>query len=134
MDLPPAMSVTVGAVHAGDVAALERLLDAEPRLLTDRIREPDCYRDSGRDQYFLDPKLFWFVANNPTPNDDNPENVPLEPTPSLTITTRPGLVEYPFPLREGVFAYLRLPVDLSAADVKRLTADLAALVIDADAS
>ena len=66
----------VGAVHAGDVAALERLLDAEPRLLTDRIREPDCYRDSGRDQYFLDPKLFWFVANNPTLIDRMPANMP----------------------------------------------------------
>jgi ankyrin repeat protein len=62
----PAFRAAVDALHAGDVAALDRLLDAEPRLLRERIREPSCYRDSGRDQYFLDPQLLWFVANNPT--------------------------------------------------------------------
>ena len=72
----PAFRAAVDAVHAGDVAALERLLDAEPRLLTDRIREPDCYRDSGRAQYFLDPRLFWFIANNPTLIDTLPPNMP----------------------------------------------------------
>lgn len=54
-----------------------------------------------------------------------------EPAPIGTATTaRSGLVEYPFPLREGRFAYLRLPADLNASDVKRLNAYLAALVID----
>jgi len=43
-----------------------------------------------------------------------------------------GLVEYPFPLREGRFAYLRLPVDLSKADVQRLTAYLNTLVMDSN--
>lgn len=43
---------------------------------------------------------------------------------------RTGLVEYPFPLREGRFAYLRLPADLKAADVKRLTIYLNALASD----
>lgn len=72
----PAFRAAVDAIHAGDVRALERLLDAEPRLLTDRIREPDCYHDSGRDQYFLDPKLFWFIANNPTLIETLPANTP----------------------------------------------------------
>lgn len=72
----PAFRAAVDAIHAGDVMALERLLDAEPRLLTERIREPDCYRDSGRDQYFLDPKLFWFIANNPTLIESLPANMP----------------------------------------------------------
>lgn len=62
----PSFRAAVDAVQSGDVPVLEQLLDSEPRLLTERIREPDCYRDSGRSQYFLDPKLFWFVANNPT--------------------------------------------------------------------
>jgi hypothetical protein len=44
---------------------------------------------------------------------------------------RTGLVEYPFPLREGRFAYLRLPADLNAADVKRLVAYLNTLVLEA---
>jgi peptide-methionine (S)-S-oxide reductase len=56
----------VDALHRGDVATLERLIDAEPRLLREHIREPECYREARRSQYFRDPKLFWFVANNPT--------------------------------------------------------------------
>ena len=43
-----------------------------------------------------------------------------------------GLVEYPFPLREGRFAYLRLPADLKLAEVKRLTAYLQTLAVDAE--
>jgi hypothetical protein len=72
----PSFRAAVDALHAGDLSTLNRLLDAEPRLLTERIREPDCYRDSGRDQYFLDPKLFWFVANNPTLIETMPANMP----------------------------------------------------------
>jgi hypothetical protein len=45
-------------------------------------------------------------------------------------TSRIGLVEYPFPLREGRFAYLKLPADLTLADVKRLTAYLTTLALD----
>ena len=61
------------------------------------------------------------------------ETVPDQPPQPPPIgPTRTGLVEYPFPLREGRFAYLRLPVDLTAADVKRLNAYLATLVIDVD--
>ncbi len=70
-----AFRAAVDALHAGDIAALERLLDAEPRLLHERVREPSCYRDSGRDQYFLDPRLLWFVANNPTLVETMPVNI-----------------------------------------------------------
>ncbi len=62
----PSFRAAVAALQAGDAAALGRLLDAEPRLLRERIREPDCYREAERPQYFRDPKLFWFIANNPT--------------------------------------------------------------------
>jgi ankyrin repeat protein len=75
----PAFRAAVDAIHAGDLPELARRLDAEPRLLTDRIREPECYRQSaqsGRGQYFLDPKLFWFVANNPTLVETMPANTP----------------------------------------------------------
>ena len=62
----PSFRAAVDAIHSGDVAVLAKLLDAEPRLLRDRIMGPDVYRKVRRHQYFLDPKLFWFVANNPT--------------------------------------------------------------------
>jgi len=61
----PSFRAAVEAIHAGDVAGLERLLDAEPRLLRERIVEPEVYREATRADYFLDPKLFWFIANNP---------------------------------------------------------------------
>jgi ankyrin repeat protein len=62
----PSFRAAVAALQAGDAAGLGRLLDAEPRLLRERILEPDCYREAQRPQYFRDPKLFWFIANNPT--------------------------------------------------------------------
>jgi ankyrin repeat protein len=62
----PSFRAAVDAIQRGDARALGRILDAEPRLLRERIVEPQCYRDAQRHQYFRDPKLFWFVANNPT--------------------------------------------------------------------
>jgi peptide-methionine (S)-S-oxide reductase len=62
----PSFRAAVAALQAGDAAALGRLLDDEPRLLRERILEPDCYREAQRPQYFRDPRLFWFIANNPT--------------------------------------------------------------------
>jgi peptide-methionine (S)-S-oxide reductase len=61
----------VRAIHTGDVDGLCRLLDQHPDLLRARAVEPDCYpRD-----YFRDPKLFWFVANNPTLMQKVPTNI-----------------------------------------------------------
>ena len=65
----------VDALHAGDLDVLGRLLDAEPRLLHERIVEPEVYRTATRPQYFLDPKLFWFIANNPTLVETMPRNI-----------------------------------------------------------
>ncbi|HZX86949.1 MAG TPA: ankyrin repeat domain-containing protein, partial [Reyranella sp.] len=65
----------VTALQQGDVVALARLLDDEPRLLSERILEPDCYREASRSQYFRDPKLFWFIANNPTLMKRMPDNI-----------------------------------------------------------
>lgn len=61
----------VRAIHAGNVAALGRLLDRYPELLRERAIEPECYpRD-----YFRDPKLFWFIASNPTLVRKMPANI-----------------------------------------------------------
>ena len=61
----PSFRAAAEAIRRGDARALGTLLDREPRLLRERIVEPDCYRAAQRHQYFLDPKLFWFVADNP---------------------------------------------------------------------
>ena len=44
------------------------------------------------------------------------------------------LVEYPFPLREGVTIRLALPRDLKTAEVKRLTAFMTTLTVDFELS
>jgi len=62
----PAFRSAVKAIHKGDAAGLARLLDAERWLLHERNVGPACYRAAKRFQYFMEPKLFWFIANNPT--------------------------------------------------------------------
>jgi ankyrin repeat protein len=71
----PSFRAAVAAIHAGDIAKLAKLLDTEPRLLRERIVEPELYHRVARHDYFLDPKLFWFVANNPTRVERMPENI-----------------------------------------------------------
>lgn len=71
----PSLRAAVAAIHAGDAATLARLLDAEPRLLRENIVEPECYRAAQRPQYFRDPRLFWFVAGNPTLVERMPPNM-----------------------------------------------------------
>jgi ankyrin repeat protein len=58
----PHFRQAVQAIHGGDVVSLQRLLDEHSSLLQERAIEPDCYPQD----YFRDPKLFWFIANNPT--------------------------------------------------------------------
>jgi ankyrin repeat protein len=72
----PSFRAAIKAIQTGAIEELRRLLEAEPRLLRERIQEPACYRASGRAQYFLDPKLFWFIANNPTLLEHMPANMP----------------------------------------------------------
>lgn len=58
--------------------------------------------------------------------------------PEVEATVQPlpatGLVEYPFPLRDGQTVRLVLPRDLKAAELKRLTAFMSALVVESDAT
>ena len=74
----PNFRAAVAAIRAGDVDGLGRLLDQHPELLHMRAIEPDCYpRD-----YFRDPKLFWFIANNPTADaEDAAPTSPPSPRP-----------------------------------------------------
>jgi hypothetical protein len=67
------------------------------------------------------------VAKSTNVEPESHESFP----PASSTPGRSGLVEYPFPLREGRFAYLRLPPDLKQADVKRLIGFLNTLAEDA---
>jgi ankyrin repeat protein len=67
----PNFRAAVTTIRNGDLHGLGRLLDQHPELLHMRAIEPDCYpRD-----YFRDPKLFWFIANNPTVMQTVPANI-----------------------------------------------------------
>lgn len=57
----------VAHIDAGDVAALESLIEAHPEVLADRF-------DYG-EGYFERPWLLWFVAKNPVRNDRLPANI-----------------------------------------------------------
>jgi hypothetical protein len=86
-------------------------------------KNPENWKPSSADRPTLGRK------DKPVAATNGNSNVTPEPD---ALPGRAGLVEYPFPLREGRFAYLRLPADLKMADVKRLTAYLNTLADDAN--
>ena len=67
----PEFRAAVEAIQRGDAEELARLLDARPALLHERAIEPEAAPRG----YFSDPKLFWFVANNPTLVPRPPDNI-----------------------------------------------------------
>ena len=69
-----------------------------------------------------------------TPTPATPDSAPAAAPERGAPPVMSGLVEYPFPLREGRLAYLRLPMDLKIAEVKRLSAYLNTLAVDAEAA
>ena len=116
----PLFREAVGAIHRGDVAALTRLLDAHPRLLRERAIEPDCYpRD-----YFRDPKLVWFVANNP---------ILMKPMPRNIVEVARALIARGV-AKSDLDYTLELVMSGSAARAERLQVPLLSLLIDAGAT
>jgi hypothetical protein len=75
-------------------------------------------------------------TTNGKPTADNPPKPGAadDPTPAPPPAPEPKgrLIDYPFPLREGVLARLFLPADLKRAEVRRLTAYMATLAVDGD--
>lgn len=67
----PDFKAAVAAIQNGELPVLQKLLVERPNLVHDRAIEPDCY---GQD-YFRDPKLLWFVANNPNLIETMPANI-----------------------------------------------------------
>ena len=52
--------------------------------------------------------------------------------PSLPVEQKGRVIDYPFPLREGIIAHLWLPADLRRVEVRRLTAFMNTLVMDVE--
>ena len=57
----PAFNAAAHAIQAGDISTLKTLLARHPDLIHAHAIEPDCYPKD----YFRDPALVWFIANNP---------------------------------------------------------------------
>jgi hypothetical protein len=57
---------------------------------------------------------------------------PLPPPPPVIETAKGRVVDYPFPLREGLLVHLLLPADLKRAEVRRLNAYMTTLAADAE--
>jgi len=71
----PVFREAVRTIHAGDATTLARLLDTNTDLLQRRNMGPEAFRKARRHNYFRDPKLFWYVANNPTLIERLPPNI-----------------------------------------------------------
>jgi Ankyrin repeats (3 copies) len=69
----------VAAIDAGDVATLERLIDAHPSLVTERLESPGSWLrekvGGALDGFFQRPFLLWFVAEDPVRNGRLPPNI-----------------------------------------------------------
>jgi hypothetical protein len=120
------------------LATYRRRFERALKLFLGYVNNPTSWRPPGRDMSAAGAntrkdKTIKLAPNGSDMTDAAAES-PDSPAPPLIAEQRPnfasGLVDYPFPLREGRFAYLKLPVDLTAADVKRLTAYLNTLVIE----
>ncbi len=86
----PNFKAAVLAIQTGDVAGLRRLLAAHPNLVHDRAIEPDCYTPG----YFKDPKLLWFIADNPNLIRPMPANTPELAEVIITAGTEPADIGY----------------------------------------
>jgi hypothetical protein len=69
-------------------------------------------------------------TDRPSPRTDKR---PAAKTPSVSVpaSTADRLIDYPFPLRSGQIAILRLPVGLDKTDAERMGAFIRTLVLDA---
>ncbi len=69
----------VAAIDAGNVSKLERLLAANPDLACKRLESPGAWlRDkvgNALDDFFRQPYLLWFVAEDPVRNNILPQNI-----------------------------------------------------------
>lgn len=86
----PLFRQAVQAIHGGDLTGLCQLLDAHPHLLRVRAIEPDCYPHD----YFRDPRLFWFVANNPNLIQQMPANIGAIAQAMIARSVAPADLDY----------------------------------------
>jgi hypothetical protein len=89
------------------------------------VKDPSSWKVAGQERA---------ARNGKSEKSRRAEEGAASDSPTPSVPAPPGFVEYPFPLREGRIVRMSLPADLKAADVKRLSAFLATLVVDHDSS
>jgi peptide-methionine (S)-S-oxide reductase len=85
----------VAAIDAGDVATLERLLAAHPRLVRDRLDSPEPWLSekvgAALQGFFRRPYLMWFVAEDPARNGRLPANIAGIARTIIGVAAREGM-------------------------------------------
>lgn len=85
----------VAAIDAGDVSKLERLLAENPGLVRQRLESPGAWlRDkvgNALDDFFRQPYLLWFVAEDPVRNNKLPSNIAQIASTILQAAKREGV-------------------------------------------
>jgi hypothetical protein len=87
-------------------------------------------------EFLEDPKA-WKPPRAKAPAKAKTEGTAKQPTPTgsstpslATMATAPGMIPYPFPLREGVLATVYLPANLTKKEAKRLSVFIESLALE----
>lgn len=94
-------------------------------------RAVETYREflnTGRPPAFRPPRMRRerpvVATPSPTPDPTNP------PAHTPAAVSGGGLIDYPFPLKSGQVAYVRLPMRVERSDIERMTLFLRSLVLE----
>ena len=132
--LDPRFREAVAAIDAGDVAALERLLAADPRLARERLDAPGAWLSDRVGKaltgFFRRPYLMWFVAEDPVRNGRLPSNIADVTRTIIAAVTREG----PRSLQEQLDYALRLVAWSGVACECGVQIALIDVLVDAGAS
>lgn len=124
----------VGAIDAGDVTELERLVTEHPMLVRDRLDAPGAWlRDKvggALDGFFQKPYLLWFVAEDPVRHGTLPANIADVTRAIIRAAKREGVEN----LQEQLDYALRLVSWSWIARDCNVQIDLLDVLIDAGAS
>ncbi len=117
----------VTAIDAGDVAALDRLLAAQPRLARERLDAPGAWlRDTvgaALEGFFNRPYLLWFIAEDPVRNGTLPRNIAavtqliIDALRRHSATTRQEQLDYALKLTSWSWIARQSEVQIALIDV-----------------
>jgi hypothetical protein len=102
----PIFLQAVEAIDSGDIVLLQKLIADNPRLITDRLQTTE-------EDYFKDPYLLWFVADNPIRHEKLPANI-VDITNLLTTEVKakaPDTAQHQLDHCLGLVATGRIPRD-----------------------